>query len=278
MKTLFFLMFFCGFGWAAFDHNHGQWTEVLKKYQISDGRVRYADLKAEFAEPHHPLRSYLTSLEKVTKKEYDLWSREQQMAFLINAYNAFTIKLIIDNYPVEGIKKIGGLLRSPWGVTFFHLLDGTLKNLDPIEHEYLRPKFKDFRIHAAVNCASLSCPKLWPEAFTPTKLNAQLEAAFKQFLHDPARNAYSPTHGKLYLSEIFKWFKEDFEFKADYPKVIEQMGPSQAKEAIKAGGKVEWIAYNWTLNDVSNNTSLEREIAAKLQTPSTIDTNPKGDQ
>ena len=141
-------------GLLAFDHGHGKWDNLLKKYVNTEGYVNYGKWKASPQEPD----SYLGDLQKVTYKEYTSFSKEQKSAFLINAYNAFTVKLIIDNYPIKSIKKIGGLF-SPWKKEFFSILDGKIKSLDPIEHEWLRkkPELKDPRVHAAVNCASISC-------------------------------------------------------------------------------------------------------------------------
>ncbi len=244
----------------AFDPLHSQWSTVLKKYQIADGKIRYELLKKDVAtDKGHPLSTYLADIQKVTQSQYNGWAAPERMAFLINAYNAFTVKLIIDHYPVQSIKKIRGFLKGPWGIEFFSLLDGSIKKLDPIEHDILRPQFKDYRVHAAVNCASLSCPRLHPEAFVGSKLNAQLETAFVQFLSDPTRNRFGVAEKKLYLSEIFKWFDEDFETAGGYLRVIESKGPANAKEVIQKGGKVEWLDYDWSLNDAISPKALASE-------------------
>lgn len=192
----------------GFDHGHVQWTQVLKKYQDKSGFIHYRQLKADMASPTHPLEAYLKDVQSVPLAEFEKWQDNQKKAFLINAYNALTVKLILDNYPVKSIKKIGGLFSKPWRIEFFSLLDGKIKALDPIEHEWLRPKYKDFRIHAAVNCASFSCPPLRNEAFTSDKLDAQLDSQMKSWLADSGRNRISKH--KFEISKIFDWYKDDF--------------------------------------------------------------------
>lgn len=235
----------------AFDHTHSAWGGILSQYHISDGRVHYKRFKADLeAGKAGQMPGYLAELSRVPLSEYQGWSEAQRLAFLINAYNAFTVKLIVDNYPVKSIRKIGGLFSNPWKKEFFSLLSGKIKTLDAMEHEYLRKQFKAPEVHAAINCASFSCPKLQREPFVPAKVEAQLESAFKEFLADSSRNRYEPADGKLWLSEIFKWFGGDFDAKyGGYLKAIERLGPADAKKAIQAGAKVEWISYDWSLND-----------------------------
>lgn len=235
----------------AFDHSHKDWGWVLQQYQEPDGRLYYGRLQRDIKAGKAPkFADYLSGLKAVSAVEYSGWKETERLSFLINAYNAFTVKLVADEYPVKSIRKIGGLFSSPWKKEFFSLLGGKIKTLDAIEHEYLRKKFQAPEVHAAVNCASFSCPRLQHEPFVPAKVSGQLEAAFREFLADPSRNRYEPGIGKLFLSEIFKWFGGDFDTKfGGYLKAIEQLGPPAAKQAIKAGGKVEWISYDWSLND-----------------------------
>ena len=171
----------------AFDHSHGKWTEVLKKYLDSQAFVNYKELKSDIKKGQHPFTQYLQELSSVSENDYKKWSREQQMAFLINSYNAFTVKLIIDKYPVESIRDIGSFFSKPWSLQFFTFL-GKEMSLDPIEHEMLRPVFKDYRIHGAVNCASVSCPVLAKKAFTPQNLDDLLDQQMRLWINDPSRN------------------------------------------------------------------------------------------
>ncbi|MBI4403414.1 MAG: DUF547 domain-containing protein [Deltaproteobacteria bacterium] len=235
----------------AFDKTHAKWAEVLTKYRSADSRIRYGQLKADLKlKADHPLLIYLQELGSVSRQEYDAWEKKERMAFLINAYNAFTVKLIADHYPVKSIKKVGGLFTNPWKLNFFSLLEGEIKNLDTIEHEYLRKQFQEPLIHAAINCASVSCPKLQEKPYLAANLTGQLESALKEFLSDPSRNRYEPASGKLFLSEIFKWFGDDFKSRfPSYLKAIEIYGPPAAKKTLVHGEMVEWIEYDWTLND-----------------------------
>ncbi len=196
--------------WAQWDHGHAAWDGLLKKHvrwlpDQKQSRVDYDGLKADRA----ALKQVLAAMSAVTRAEFDRWSREQQMAFLVNAYNAFTVELILTRWPdLKSIKDLGSLLQSPWKKKFFVLL-GEERHLDWIEHEQLRPRYQDPRVHAAVNCASIGCPALRNEAFVATRLDAQLEDGMQRFMSDRTRNRVAG--GRLEVSLIFKWFREDFE-------------------------------------------------------------------
>jgi hypothetical protein len=179
------------------------------------------------------------------------------MAFLINAYNAFTIEVILTKYPnIKSIKELGSFNRGPWKNEFFTLL-GDKRHLDWIEHEQLRPKYAEPRVHAAVNCASIGCPALFPEAFTATKMDAMLEDGMRRFLSDRTRNKYEG--GKLQVSNIFKWFKEDFEkghkgfakledVFAKYADLLTSDAAAQAQIKAKTVS-ISHLDYDWSLND-----------------------------
>lgn len=246
----------------AFDTSHALWGEVLNQYRTDNGLVAYAPLKAAMAaNPKHPLRTYLTHLSAVSAPSFDSWSRDEQMAFLINAYNAFTVQWVLHHYPVTSIKKTVGWFASPWKQEFFSLLDGKITHLDAIEHQWLREKFQDARIHAAVNCASISCPVLQAKPFTSKQLNAQLDGAFTQFLLDPSRNRYEAETGVLYLSKIFDWFESDFQRSfGGVKKAIERFGPETARVALTKKGTLRYLDYDWGLND---SPSLPASVARK---------------
>ena len=175
----------------SFDHSYAAYDAQLKKHVkwLPDGkqsRVNYKGFAAERAE----LTKTLDSLSAVTPAQFATFNKEQQMAFLINAYNAFTVELILAKYPdVKSIKDLGSTFSSPWKKSFFKLL-GEERNLDWIEHDKLRPTgkniinggYQDPRIHVAIVCASIGCPALPPEAFTATKLDAQLESGMVEFV------------------------------------------------------------------------------------------------
>jgi hypothetical protein len=192
----------------------------------------------------------------VGKGEFDAWPKPQQMAFLINAYNAFTVELILTRYPdLKSIKDLGSFLVSPWKKKFFKLL-GEERHLDWIEHEQLRPNYADPRVHAAVNCASIGCPALRHEAFTAPKLDAQLDDGMQRFMADRTRNRVQD--GALEVSMIFKWFREDFEkghrgfarLEDVFAAYAPQLSDDAAVQArLKAKSlPVNHLDYDWSLN------------------------------
>jgi hypothetical protein len=243
----------------SFDHNYAAYDAQLKKHvkYLPDGkqsRVNYKGLAAERAE----LTKTLETFSAVTPAQFAAFSKEQQMAFLINAYNAFTLELILTKYPdLKSIKDLGSFVSSPWKKTFFKLL-GEERNLDWIEHDKLRPTgkniinggYQDPRIHVAIVCASIGCPALPPEAFTAAKLDAQLDAGMARFVQDKTRNRYEG--GKLQVSSIFKWFKEDFE------------------KGYKGFSKVEDVFAKYADN-LSNDSAIQGQIRAKTVSISYLD-------
>ncbi len=244
---------------GAFDAHYAAWDALLKKHvkwlpDNKQSRVNYKGFQADRSE----LKKVLDGMSAVPKADFDKWPREQQMAFLINAYNAFTVELILGKYPdLKSIKDLGSFISPPWKKKFFTLL-GEERNLDWIEHEQLRPKYGDPRVHVAVNCASIGCPALPPEAFTPARLDAQMEEGMARFLGDRTRNRYAD--GKLEVSQIFKWFKEDFEkgnkgfskVEDVFAKYADQLASLPAdRDKIRAKNvTVTQLDYDWSLNDL----------------------------
>ncbi len=238
--------------WSAFDHAHSKWSSVLKSYQDSKGQVHYKKLKESLTNGKSEFSQYTDTLQSVTESEYSGWTEAQKKAYLINAYNAFTVKLILDHYPVQSIKKIGGLFTKPWSMKFFSLLGGKIKSLDPIEHEWLRPQFRDYRIHAAVNCASVSCPPLRNEAYVPEKLEAQLNDQMTVWLSDPSRNQIDEQKKIVNLSKIFDWYGEDFKtWGKGVPEVLKRHGQG-AWSKFDSSYKIKFLDYNWDLNDADS--------------------------
>jgi hypothetical protein len=177
---------------------------------------------------------------------------------LINAYNGFTLELILTKYPdLKSIKDLGSFVQSAWKKKFFTLL-GEQRHLDWIEHEQLRPKYADWRVHAAVNCASVGCPALRPEAFTAARLDAQLDDGMQRFMSDRSRNRVAD--GKLQISMIFKWFKEDFEKGHQGISSVEELAAryatalsdNPADQALLKARQLtpNHLEYNWNLNDL----------------------------
>jgi hypothetical protein len=239
---------------VGFDHSHAQWTGVLKQYLSENNLFDYKQLKADTEQKNAPVfENYLSSLQKVPKSDYDSWTKNDQKAFLINAYNAFTVKLIVDNYPVKSIKDIGGFLTKPWDVEFFSLLGGVIKSINPIEHDYLRPKFKDYRIHAAVNCASISCPPLRRDAFDGKLLDGQLDEQMRIWLLDRSRNRFDAITGEVHISKIFDWYESDFEkWGGGVKTVLLKHGDEQVKKAVKTSKKFPYLDYDWNLNEAKS--------------------------
>lgn len=240
---------------ASFDHSHADWDKVLQTYVVDKGafsQVKYAQLKQQGLTQ---LNGYLRAISSVSPNQFDQWSRSQRLAFLINAYNAFTVKIILDNYPVDSIKDIGSFFRSTWKIEFFNLF-GEKTYLDYIEHELIRgnDEYSEPRIHFALVCASIGCPKLQPRAFTAENLQKMLELGAKSFLSDISRNRYDAAKKTLELSSIFKWYGGDFANKSGSvekyvaPYITKRLAEQQR---IKSGEvAVKYLAYDWSLNDV----------------------------
>lgn len=214
--------------------SHEQWDALLKKYVSPDGNVDYKGMKAD--EPR--LKSYLDQLAKNVPDAS--WSTNQEMAYWINAYNAFTIALILQHYPVKSIRDINN--SKPWDEPFITL--GEKKySLNNIEHDVLRKKFRDPRIHAAINCASKSCPRMLNAAFTAETLEAQLTAMMKSFVNDASRNHLSPD--KIEVSEIFNWYKGDFTGNGT---LIDFLN-TYSSVRIAANAQISYLNYDWSLNE-----------------------------
>jgi hypothetical protein len=238
MKRIILALFLLALPAFAFDHSHQVYDTILKKY-VLNGKVDYKSLKNE-----NNLKQYLDSISAVSISEYNSYSKEQKLAFLINAYNAFTIQLILDNYPIKSIRNIGILPLAPWKKEFFKLL-GEERSLGWIEHEKLRKDFEEPRIHFAIVCASIGCPPLISEAYTPEKLESQFQTIKNNFLNDTSKNRYDVESNTLYLSSIFDWFKEDFTKKSS---LVDFIQPS-LKEKIGINPKIKYTYYDWNLNE-----------------------------
>ena len=229
--------------------DHSLFTEVLQTVVVTQGpisQVHYETLKKN----PQKLNSYLKQLESVTKKNFYSWNQNQQYVFWVNAYNAYTLKLIVNNYPLESIKDLGTLFKSPWKKKFFTLL-GKQRHLDEVEHKILRVRFNEPRTHFAVNCASIGCPALLNEAFTTEKLEAQLEKQTRAFLKDSSRNRIQGQ--KLILSKIFKWFKEDFTKNGTVQQFVAKYITDDPviRKSLKNGDfTIHYAPYDWGLNKV----------------------------
>lgn len=212
--------------------SHQLWEKLLQKHVSEEGNVRYLGFQQDRA----LLEEYLTLLSSAHPDHS--WSEAERKAYWINAYNAFTVRLILEHYPVKSIRNIS----SPWETKFI-TIESKKYNLNDIEHQILRPIFKDPRIHFAINCASYSCPKLWNKAITAKNIETELDALSREFINDPKRNIL--TAEKIQISEIFKWFQEDFVREQSLIDFLNQY----AKTTIKPDARIEYLEYNWSLNE-----------------------------
>ncbi len=241
----------------AFDH--ASWDGLLKRNVVVvrggvASQVRYDGMARDRA----ALKTYLAGAGKVSRATFDGWSKPDQLAFLINVYNAATVELILTAYPnVKSIKDLGTLFQGPWAKPFVTLLGKTV-SLDDIEHGMIRGsgRYNDPRIHFAVNCASIGCPALGRAAFRGATLDAQLDLAAKGFLGDHTRNRVQGDG--VAVSSIFKWYRGDFEkgwrgaktLPAFFALYADSLGLSPAAAAKAKAGQlsVSFLDYNWQLN------------------------------
>ena len=226
-------------GWAAPTVDHRIYAELLAKY-VNDGQVNYDGFKREEAQ----LNQYLEVLKNIDPKQL---SSKEQFAFYANAYNAWTIKLILSGYPgIKSIKELGSLFKTPWKKKIVRI-DGNLLTLDDVEHNILRPRFKEPRVHFAINCAAFSCPPLRSEPYQGNILDRQLDEATRAFINNPERNYLEGN--TLYVSKIFKWFAEDFDH--DVVGFVSKFAENKFKQKLKAKKdilKVKFLHYDWSLN------------------------------
>jgi len=235
----------------TFDHSHRAWDHLLKKRVVLIAGGTASQLRYDgMAQDGPALKAYLGSLSGVKEEEFTSWNKPQRMAFLINAYNAFTVELILENYPVKSIKDIGGVFDDRWKRKFFSLF-GRPASLDQIEQDMLRKPgtYDEPRVHFALNCASVGCPMLREEAYFAERLDRQLEEQAERFLSDRSRNRYAG--GRLEVSKIFDWYKEDFapreRFFARYAKLLAD-DPAAQKLIAEGKARFYFLDYDWTLN------------------------------
>ncbi|RSC95181.1 DUF547 domain-containing protein [Tenacibaculum singaporense] len=208
---------------------------LLKKHVNTKGNVNYKGFKQDEAQ----LQAYLDQLANI--KPQKSWSAAKAKAFWANAYNAYTIQLILDNYPLKSIMNIKKKGKDAWSIPFAKV-GGKTYTLNQIEHEILRKKYSDPKIHVAVNCASDSCPQLANYAFTEKNYESKTTLLMKKFINDSSRNKIS--EDKVQLSKIFEWFQEDFTKEGDLINFLNQY--SNVKINQKA--KISYLKYDWSLN------------------------------
>jgi len=241
----------------AFDHSHAQWGQLLAKAVHWNAELTESAVDYDYIAANRPsLDAYRASLSAVSRLEFDAWSEPRQLAFLINAYNALTIQLILSRYPdLNSIKELGGFFRNAWQLEFFTLF-GEKRTLDYIEHELIRPRYREPRIHFALNCAARDCPPLQDEAYREDALDRQFERNIARFLGNRRLNSYDPDSRTLFVSKLFEWYEEDFRL-PPYGSVtgfLQQhatlLGDDEAmlRRLQRGRQRIGYLAYDWNLN------------------------------
>jgi len=218
--------------------SHQVWTELLQANVDSNGWVSYKDFVADSVQ----LNTYLKTLSDCYPNPD--WSKEQKLAYWINAYNAFTVKLIVNHYPVASIKDIKNgipFINSVWDINFFKI-GGEKMDLNEIEHSILRKEFEEPRIHFAIVCASGSCPRLLNEAYEAKTLEEQLTLQANNFVNDNSKNEIEAQ--EIRISSIFKWFSGDF---TENGTIQEFIRPYSERD-FSSTAKVKYLDYDWSLN------------------------------
>ena len=248
---------------STFDHTYATYGRLLREHVV-DTRVDYTTLKQN----RSTLDEVVQAFSQITESDFTNWSTPRQLAFLINAYNIFTLQVIIDHYPIErrwfdfwnpanSIKQIPGV----WS-TLRWQMSGTQLTLDDIEHNMLRRNYAEPRIHFAVNCAAISCPPLKSEPYVDMRLERQLALATRDFL--ASDNGIRVEDDYLHVSRLFDWYGNDFV--ADYANLVEvpgtvrdraiagiiaKYGPSAASQVAQSGrAQIRFLPYDWSLNDL----------------------------
>lgn len=249
MKTFIFLFFSLSIVLAQ---SHSEYSTILKKYVVK-GKVNYKELKEDSA-----LNDYLDKMKNINPDTIS--DRQNQLAFWINIYNAYTLKIINDNYPLKSINDLhsGGLIigtifsTTIWDDDFV-IVNNKRLTLNEIEHDIIRPIYKDPRAHFALVCASVSCPPLRPEAYEGSKLDKQLNDQAKIFLNDTSKNYFDVDNKKAYISKIFDWFNDDFgnndeEILIFIAKFIDPAIAAEIK-IIPSQWDIKHLKYDWGLNE-----------------------------
>jgi hypothetical protein len=247
--------------------DYSEFAETLKINVDDVGMVNYRKLKAE----PQKLRAFVIELENLDRKDFDKWSDNEKIAFWLNAYNALTLKVIIDNYPIKSsffrsriypknsIRQIAGV----WDKIKFRVMGQNL-TLGHIEHKILRMKFDEPRIHMAMVCAAFGCPPLRNEPYIGDKLQEQLDDQARRFLTNPEKFKIASADSRIYLSPIFKWFAADFIKKHGPENSIGRHNKEESavlnfiasyldkvrKDYVLAGKfKIKYLKYDWSLNE-----------------------------
>jgi uncharacterized protein DUF547 len=237
---------------VEFDQTHASFNALLKEYVHENGMVDYRGL----ASKRSKLDAYLQVLQAVTPKVLNSWDSAEQQAFWINAYNAYTIQLILDNYPVESIKDLGGFFSSVFSERYIPLQHLSPKHrkklsLGEIEHEILFKQGRGPMFHFAIVCASASCPELRAEAYVGQKLDTQLAQQARIFLADASKNDQVVKRGRLRVSKIFDWSEDELDtFKGGIRGLLGKFAPTEISRVVaESKVKLKYRSYDWSLNE-----------------------------
>ena len=233
---------------TAFDQSHARLAGVLSNV-VSGGRVDYVRLRSSPGE----LDVYLNELAAVKPDEFTAWSRENRLALLLNLYNARTLRLVIDHYPLKSIREIGTLPGAAWRDLIVRF-GGQVATLDHLEKKIIRPGYGEPRIHFALVCAAQGCPPMRSEPYVGARLDRQLDDQARQFLATTEKNRFDPATGTLWLSPIFKWYQEDFTGRTgSLAAYVKPFLPDESRRALEPATKVKvrYTDYDWSLNERS---------------------------
>lgn len=235
-----------------FDHRYPDWNLVLHRF-VKDGGVDYPALKRN----SDLLNAFLQSVSHLSGREYEGWNGEQKIAFWINAYNALAIKVVLNHYPPKKSLSWKAVaypepsiqqIPNVWGRPLIKIF-GEDFSLNRIEHEILRKKFEEPRIHFALVCAARGCPPLRKEAYVAERLNAQLDDQARQFFSEPGKAKYEAEENTLYLSSILRWFQKDFEMTGGPIGFAKRLMAKESAQKLSGETKIKWLDYDWSLNE-----------------------------
>jgi len=251
-KIIFFIFLVLSFNAffvfaLEFDHAYKQYDQLLKS-NVKDGLTNYKSIK----EKPESLNSYIDTLEKVDEPSFNTWSENQRLTYFINLYNAATIKLIVDNYPVKSIKDINKEGQGPWKLEVINLFGKNI-SLDALEHEIIKQNYNEPRVHFALVCAAVGCPKLPNEPFVASTLNQQLDNRTKLFLSEKDKDYIDENQKTVYLSSIFDWFAQDFnKTHGSVLGFVKEYLPAEEAKKINSDYSLKFSEYDWNLNEGSS--------------------------
>lgn len=239
-------------GAGSFDHNYAAWSKLLVTH-TQNGFVDYQGLKKSPAD----LSGVLESFQLATQNQYDGWTRSQKIAFWLNVYNFGAMNLVAEHYPIQ--KKLGwkalaypdnSIQQIPdvWDRKSVRVL-GEDRSLNEIEHQILRKEFKEPRVHFALVCASIGCPKLRGEPYLADRLDEQLDDQVRTFMSDTEKARYEQESDTLYLSPILKWFGDDFEAAGGRIAFVKKYFLRETAAYLSVKTRIKWLDYDWSLNE-----------------------------